>query len=396
MVDAAQPMRRSQAGNAADRTGGISVRVVHGADDAAIAAYRAACSDARFAPAQDPAWISAWTRHGGRALVVATVEFDGRPATALALEVAKQGPFRLARFVGDDHANGNFPAVTPEAADMLTAPVLRRLILEVHAARPDIDLIALERQLPEFEGLVNPFLAFPSRPSPDLALAVDLDGGFTALLKRASGKRKSKKHRSQSRRFEAAGGFRRIEARTPEEVDHMLSAFFDMKHVRFAKMGIRNVFAPASVQTAFRALFREAFRDSPPRFVVHGLEVGGKLRAVTGSSRTRDRIVCEFSAIAEDELSGASPGEFLFFENIQAACAEGLRVYDFSVGDEYYKRLWCDIETLQRDVFVPLTAKGRLLALALNAKSQVMRAVKKNPRLWTLVKRLRRQAAGQG
>ena len=75
----------------------------------------------------------------------------------------------------------------------------------------------------------------------------------------------------------------------------------------------------------FRALFAEALADVQPPFVLHGLEVDGKLRAVTGSSRSGKRLICEFGAIAEDDLAHASPGDFLFFDNIEEACEQGFR-----------------------------------------------------------------------
>ncbi|TIW25336.1 MAG: GNAT family N-acetyltransferase, partial [Mesorhizobium sp.] len=253
----------------------------------------------------------------------------------------------------------------------------------------------LERLLPDLDGVGNPLAALPHFPSPNLSLGVDLDGGFDALLARASGKRKRKKHRSQTRKFEAVGAFRRIEARTRAEVDRLLDAFLDMKEVRFRKMGIANVFGEPEVRAFFRTLFTEALAEGKPSFVLHGLEVAGKLRAVTGSSLSGKRLICEFGAIAEDDLAFTSPGDFLFFDNIQEACQAGFGVYDFSVGDEPYKRLWCDIETQHFEVLVPLTLKGRALALALRQGARTKAIIKNSPLIWKLTKMLRRKAAGQ-
>jgi CelD/BcsL family acetyltransferase involved in cellulose biosynthesis len=116
---------------------------------------------------------------------------------------------------------------------------------------------------------------------------------------------------------------------------------------------------------------------------------------VTGSSVSGKRLICEFGAIAEDDLAHASPGDFLFFENIQEACEKGFEVYDFSVGDEPYKRLWCDTEVQHFEVLAPLTPKGRMLALSLRQSARLKAFIKNNPSIWRLTKRLRRKAAGQ-
>ncbi len=159
------------------------------------------------------------------------------------------------------HANGNFPAADPaflKAGAFDAAAVLDA----IRAAHPDVDALVLERLLPEHEGIANPLLALPHFPSPNVSRAVSLEGGFDALLSRVSGKRKKKSTAPQTRKFEAAGGFRRIEARTPEEVSRLLDAFFAMKEFRFRKMGIANVFGDMEVQNFFRSLFRDALAEN--------------------------------------------------------------------------------------------------------------------------------------
>ncbi|ESY72166.1 acetyltransferase [Mesorhizobium sp. LNHC252B00] len=360
-----------------------------------LAAYAEFCRSALFAPAQSAGWVLNWAAQVRPDLLVATLSADGKPVFSLALEVTASGPFRVARFMGGRHANGNFVAADPGWLAKADIRAVRSMLAAIAKERPDIDLVALERLLPNLDGVANPFASLDHFASPNLSLAVDLVGGFDALLSRASGKRKRKKHRSQIRKFEAVGSHRRIEARTADEVARLLDGFFEMKEFRFRKMGITNVFGDELVRSFFRALFVQALAEDKPSFVLHGLEVAGKLRAVTGSSRSGKRLICEFGAIADDDLGHTSPGDFLFFDNIQEACATGFEVYDFSVGDEAYKRLWCDMETQHFEVLIPLTLKGRVLALMLRQGARLKAFIKNSPTIWKLTKMLRRKAAGQ-
>ena len=393
MVDAAASLD-ARSGTVTRRTAApASTRhiSIHVGLDEALAAYRHVAEHSRFSAAQSPAWVSSWAATGSADVVVAVLELAGAPAFALALETVRSGPFRVARFAGGSHANGNFPPLST-AAPRITRADVDALVAAIRGARPDIDVLWLARNVEEHQGFASPLLQLDRLPSPNVSLAVDLHGGFDALLARSSGKRKRKKHRSQTRKFEAAGGWRKVEATSPAEVSRLLDAFFAMKQERFRKMGIANVFGDARVQAFFRRLFTDALRDARPAFVLHALEVGGKLRAVTASSRTGNRLICEFGAIVEDELAGASPGDFLFFENILAACADGMEIYDFSVGDELYKRLWCDIETAHFDVVVPMSAKGLMFAGFVRAANRATTMVKNSPLAWRLTKALRRQA----
>ncbi|WP_238719740.1 GNAT family N-acetyltransferase [Nitratireductor alexandrii] len=362
--------------------------------EAALTAYAALCRDCVFAPAQSAQWVACWARHCNADIVVATLSRRHRPVFAVALEVVAHGSAKMACLVGGTHANGNFSPVVPAAAADIGPGDIKTLIRSIRAARPDIDLLVFERLISVFRGSPNPLSRLGGAQSPNPALAVDLTGGFEAVLARASGKRKRKKHRSQTRKFEAAGGFRRLRAENRLESERLLDAFFAMKAERFATMGIKNVFDGTPVQDFFRELFGSEAHKAAPAFVLHGLEVGGLLRAVTGSSISADSVICEFGAIAGDELAFASPGEFLFFDNIREACEQGLAIYDFSVGDETYKRLWCDIETHHVDIVLPLTLKGRASALSRRTAALVKRRVKATPLLWEAVKRARRATRG--
>jgi CelD/BcsL family acetyltransferase involved in cellulose biosynthesis len=345
-------------------------------------------------PAQSRVWVKAWTAHASHDCVIAELAAGGRPALTLALDVVRRGPFRVAGFMGGTHANGNFPLLDREFAGRVTAADLRSLIAHIAKQRPDIDALVMERVAPMLDGVANPLLTLPHQPSPNIALAATLSGGFDAVVARIGAKRRKKKTRGQIRKFEAAGGYRRYRATSPAEVDELSSIFFALKAERFRKLGISDVFAAADVQAFFRALFADSLAGDPPPFQLHALEVAGKVRAVTGGCVLPDRMTCEFGAIVEDDMVHASPGDFLFHENIREACAEGFALYDFSVGDEFYKRQWCDVEIRQADIIVPLTIKGHLQAGFLRSASAAKAAVKNNRRLWSAVKWLRKTAAG--
>ncbi|MEX0344034.1 MAG: GNAT family N-acetyltransferase [Rhizobiaceae bacterium] len=387
MVDATGVILRKSA--TADN---FSPMVVSGAE--AAQCHASVCEDLCPAPSQHPVWVANWMSHSGTDAFVAVVcDVHEEPVLSLPLQTSVSGGVKVATYQSGSHANGNFPAIRPGSQPVPQA-VLVGLVEEIAKARPDIDLLLLERQAATSNGVENPFLAFPHSDSPNPALAVSLDGGFDAVLARSSGKRKRKKHRSQVRKFESLGDWRRYRADTPSSTEQMLNAFFVMKAERFQQMGIENKFADTGVQRFFHELFAEACTAPNPPFVLHGLEVAGKLRAVTGSSICTGRIVCEFSSFADDDAAHASPGDFLFFENIREACQLGMSIYDFSVGDEPYKRLWCDREEIQFDCRIPLTAKGKLAAMAYRTAAEAKRAIKSNSTLWQTAKKIRRTVSG--
>lgn len=361
------------------------------ADAAVVARYRAFAAGLPTGPAQHPVWVEAWAATSSADLAMIEVSHHGATVLMMPLEIIKRRGLTLARAIGGSHANGNFPAIASGFSQQNGADLANAVIATVQRARLGVDLLLIERQIRELHGVANPFAQLASTESPNVALAVDLRMGFDAVLDRVGRKRRLKKHRAQTRKLEAAGGFMHREAASDQDVGALLGAFLQQKADRFRKLGIDNVFV--DVRPFFEALFKRSLLEADRPFKLQALEVDGKIRAVTGSSQIQDRIICEFGSITEDELVQVSPGDFLSFLNIEKAAKEGAAIYDFSVGDEPYKRSWCNLVEHQFDTIAPVTAKGRAYATLLTLVSGAKRRVKSNERLWALVKALRRSKA---
>ena len=320
----------------------------------------------------------------------------GRQAgLSLALEVVRTGPFRVARFMSGRHANGNFPAADPAFLQRRPLRYRRDDRCDPRRAAGYRRAGAASGCCPNSTGIANPLLALPHFQSPNVSLAVSLDGGFDALLGRASAasakRRSTARRRASSRRPAASAASRRG---PKKKCCALLDAFFAMKEFRFRKMGIANVFGEQEVQNFFRSLFVDALGENPRPFVLHALEVGGTLRAVTGSSLSGKRLVCEFGAIAEDDLAHASPGDFLFFDNIGEACRQGLGVV----------RLQCRRRAIQA-ALVRYRDQAFRRGRAADGKRSAARTqpaahgrnqgwIKNSPTVWKLAKLLRKRTAG--
>lgn len=361
---------------------------VSGADDMALDEYAFFCAHAVHGAAQHPIWINAWKAATNADIILVTVERAGRQACAIALEVADEGSCRVARIPGGRHANGAFVPTARDTDAPLTEVEGALLREAIRNARPDVDLVSIERQNPTQEGIGNPLGKLSPVRSPDVSLSFSTEGGFDTTIERQGGKRKQKKYRTQKRKFEQMGGYRMFSPEAPDEVDRVIDTFFAIKRDRFRKAGIPDAFEAPEIQDFFRKLFTDALDSQPQPYQLHALEVGGEIRAINGSSVTARSVVCEFGGIRDDE-PGTSPGFFLEYECVREACESGKAFYDFSVGDEPYKRSWCDIETWQFDTYLPLTARGQLFMLRKRARDKFVGLLKSNERVWSSIKRLR-------
>lgn len=354
--------------------------------DAAETEWRDLQAHASFGPAQGFDWARCWRDHVNRDCFATIFRQAGKPVLILPIEVTRAGPARIARFPGGSHANANFPV----CASSLPKREIQSLLVDVLTRkRPDIDLVRLDRQLGEMEGIANPLVLPASGLHADPVLAAPLDSGFDAVLAHDNPKRRRKKHRQNGRRYEEAGGWRLVRPADRAGAAALLDRFFEMKAARFAAAGIHDVFADAGVKPFLRALHGDATERGSRDFFVEGLEVGGRIIAVNGLSATRSAMTVDFSAFSEQEALGTSPGEFMFYEEIAAACEEGRALFSFGVGDEPYKREWCSQEIPLYDSMFALSAKGSAAAVLAVAASAAKRAIKRNPRLWSAAKTAR-------
>jgi CelD/BcsL family acetyltransferase involved in cellulose biosynthesis len=363
-------------------------------DATSLAVYREFCRNAVKSPSQHPIWIESWLKATkGEALMV-TLRRDERPVMRMVLELIRRGPFLVARFPGGKHANANFPATPLGGISAVTSAEWRQIRTAVHHARRDVAILELERSAPSLDGIDNPLAPHAQGESPNIALAADLGSGFEALLDRNNGKKKRRKQKSQERKYIEAGGFRIITCESPACVDRLFGEFLALKAERFAKMGIPDVYAEPHTRAFFNTLFKRALEEEEPSFAIDALEVGGEIKAVNGLLHTRQTTVCQFGAIREDELK-TSPGFTLDYMNIQNAAEKGLAMFDFGVGDEAYKRSWCEIEIRHFDILAPLSLRGRILGHVNAARSKAVGALKRNEKAWAAVKALRTRLAGR-
>jgi CelD/BcsL family acetyltransferase involved in cellulose biosynthesis len=342
-----------------------------------------------------PHWVGHWAGHVNSNVVFVTAMQAGQLKLILPVEIVKKAGLVVAQFVGGSHANANFPVMLAPVSPSEARSFLSALENGLRQKPWCVDVIMLQRQLERLEGIENPLLANGSSISPNVSLHLDVIQSFDTVLEARSGKRKRKRYRSQQRKFEAAGGFEVFDPAPKIACGSLLDTYFTMKANQLSGKGVTNVFGNAREQAFFKALFADEGPHYDHKFYLSSLDVGGKTRAIYGSSLHGSRQMVHFTAFANDELTTASPGDFLNFLLIEAACKNGVETYDLGIGDEGYKRSWCDVETWHRDTVIGVSLRGKLAKIQFGAIGSTKRWIKTNEKLWNFAKRVRKFKHGK-
>lgn len=340
-------------------------------------------------------WCRIWVQETGcTPLIIAATfaggEQQGETAFILPLMVGRHGPVKIARYMSSPFNNINFGVFSSAFEALASCASMTDIQRQLTAQNIGADVIVLDRQPKLWRGAKHPFAMLPRIENQNHAYQVTLTGGFEVALAHGNAKRRRKKFRISERRLEELGGYRHVKAKTADEARKLLDLFFSQKAARFEFHGLPDAFEAAQTKAFFHRLAEESVGKEQTMIEMHGIELAdGSVCAVSALSRKGGHVICQFSSIQAGPTEQASPGELLFYLMIRDACETGAEIFDFGIGDEQFKRSWCDIETVHYDTIIALTWMGRLAAMAARLVVVGKRITKSNPALFRWAKTLR-------
>lgn len=372
-------------------TAGYSVRVV---DDFAMAesAWRALEADSVMSVYQCYDWLRPWYEHVGRhegarpAIVV--VERNGSPAFLLPLGVWKNGPLRIARWLGGKLNNYNFGLWRRDDYASIEPGVLAQCLADV-AREARVDAFELLNIPENWDGLRSPFLGLPHTPSPSASYVLQLDADFDTLNERHRSAKSRRTLRKKLDRLSEAGEISFGRGTDAASARRIVEATIEQRDQRAAATGVPSVFAQEGVAELLRQTAALEAGDAEPVVDTHFLAVDGVIRATYVGGVKNGRYSCSLNSFREDELTAHSPGDQLLHEVIRDCCERGMKTLDLGIGEMRYKTAWCEEDPLI-DCFMPVSLAGRLQVGVRALVQTLKRTIKHNRLLWNAVLTFRR------
>ena len=338
-------------------------------------------------------WCSAWWAAHHLSPAVLRGRAMGRTVMLLPLESVTRYGLRTLRLPGERFNNlntGLFSADFP----LLEGSDLTRFVSDItRSLAPLADILLLDCMSGQRKGAENPFSRLAASENPNPSFQLPLRPTMEETIAQLNAKTRRKRFRSQCRRLEALGGFEHYVPEGADEQHMLLDLFFRQKAERFEAFGLPDVFQPPEIRQFFHDLVDRPNISGDYVLKMHGLRLKGAheghIIATSALSRKGGHVLCQFSSIDDKLCPDASPGELLFWLMIEQSCQEGASVFDFGVGDQPYKHSWCTETTVTKDIVLPLTSRGRLAMPVLRGLTRLRQAVKRNPKLYAAVQRIR-------
>ncbi|MFI4960229.1 MAG: GNAT family N-acetyltransferase [Hyphomicrobiales bacterium] len=335
-------------------------------------------------------WLVTWqrligVRNGVRPAIVVGRDGAGTILFLLPLSVCSAGFARELTWLGSELCDYNAPVLAANFSARVDAKRFMALWETIARCLQDnprlrYDFINLEKMPETVCAQPNPMRYLGGTMTPSGAYLTHLTGDWETfyVAKRSSATRR--RDRTKRKRLGELGEVKFVNPASDSETLLTLDTLMAQKARSFARMGVDNLFAKPGHAEFYRALAS----DPATRHLVHvsRLDVGATVAAVNLGLTYRDCYYHLLASYDDGEVSRFGPGAAHLNDLLHQAIDRGFRIFDFTIGDERYKRDWCDTELKLYDYIAAATWRGSLVAIPMLAALRLKRRIKQTPVLW--------------
>lgn len=332
-------------------------------------------------------WLKNWHEFIGAgpdlvACITVVERPDGAPVMLLPLGIERRGAIRCLVWLGDKITDYQAPLVARDFSTLLDSGRFTALWKEIRARLPPHDAVVLERQPEYIESHRNPFFYLPHSLNVSNAHFTCLGADFEEFLRTKRSAHWLNLERKKERRMAKRGTLVFHKASDPQDAQHILQEMMRQKSQSYRALGVADMFADPRHRRFFGHMSAHHLEEG---FVhLSALMLNNKVLATHWGLIDKGRFYCYLPTYAHDEFARFSPGNNLLRRLMEWSIAQGLEVFDFTIGDEAYKYGWCEKELQIFDCLRGTTLGGWLYIAPL----RLARAVKR----WILRSPLRRPA----
>jgi CelD/BcsL family acetyltransferase involved in cellulose biosynthesis len=235
----------------------------------------------------------------------------------------------------------------------------RRIRREIQSNRRlHFDLVTLQRMPLLIGAQTNPFIAFRLHPNTFGAHIATLGTNWEEFYHAKRPAKDRKVDRRKFRNLAKHGELRFVEPSDPAEIARSMDILIRQKRESYRRIQAQDIFLRPGYREFFKAIsIQPALND-----LVHvtRLDVDEQPVATGFGLCFKSRYYLILSSYEDNKLALYSPGRAHLCEMLRWAIARQFKLFDFTIGDEPYKREWSDIELKLFDLLEGVTLIGRL------------------------------------
>ena len=345
-------------------------------------------------PFQTFDWLATWQRCVGTPARVKPAIIAGRRRNRLLfmlpLAIERMRLSSRLVFLGSSLCDYNAPLLAPEFHDLVAPADFVEWWQSVQTFLQDSvefehDSVLFDKMPEKVGGQSNPLAALTTELTATRAYLANLSADWDTFYASKRSANTRRRDRTKRKGLCESGELRLVTAKDPEETRSTLNILWSQKGRWFDRMGIPNLFDRPGY-----AEFYASIAATANQFVhVSRLDVGSQCVAANLGLTFRGCYYHVLASYDDGPLSRFGPGIVHLHELMRYAIGQGCRQYDFTIGDEGYKRDWADTTIELYDHIAAANRFGRMTAALTIFKLRAKRFVRQSSLLWPIVSRLR-------
>jgi CelD/BcsL family acetyltransferase involved in cellulose biosynthesis len=322
-------------------------------------------------PFQSFTWVSTLANTVGRSLaaetfvVIVREAASGRDLMLLPLVRRRLGPARIIEMPDLGVSDYNTPIIAPEL--MATPDRLPGIWKAAIASLPSADIIRINRIPDQIGQRANPLLSLNGAWMKETqSWCINLPDCWADYETHVLRKKLRGNLRRDLKRLEAFGTVSHVNAADEATAEQFFEAMCAHRAARFARLRRSNLLDDAAYRAFYRQLLKHGLASGLTS--ISALRVGAEIVATLLGLRWRGTYFALIPTMGALPAHGI--GKLMNWFEIKEMHGRGCRYFDFTMGNELYKRDYGAMPRPVYEIVRPLKANGYPLAWAIKARAQ--------------------------
>ena len=234
---------------------------------------------------------------------------------------------------------------------------------------PDVDLIYLKKQLNFFDNSSNPFISFLRNSKDSSIYQIKLPKRWKDYTDTILKKKFYNDLLRTKRLIKKFGKVEFIIATEPKEKFHLIEHLIEQKKNNLKKKNIKSL---SNQDLNFYKNF-EKYENKEYFTQVSALKLNGSLVAIHWGIITKNRYYYLLPSTTEGNVKKFAPGKLLLSLLIRRSISKKIKIFDFGLGDEEYKKKWTNTSESIYNYVKLKKLKGIFLYIIIQAKHFIKR-----------------------
>jgi CelD/BcsL family acetyltransferase involved in cellulose biosynthesis len=286
---------------------------------------------------------------------------SGRPLCFLPFEIKNKWNLRVLAWLGDILIDYGAPIISSSFTErgidfnIVWQEVIKRI--------PAVDMVWLTKMPEEINGFRNPICDLPCRRYHNKAYFVGLADSWNDFYEKHAAAKTRSTDRRKHRRISEIGKLSHTGTDGSDETvfREITQAMIEQKEHRYREINAPNFMGPAGHKRFFA--FPTANLLSSGRLHLSALYLDDKIITTHWGMVYRSRFYYFMPSFAKGPWMKYSPGRLLLFHLFKWCFQNDIKTFDFTIGDEPYKKDWSDSEMTLYQYFIARTWKGKIFEI---------------------------------